>query len=122
MLLTPHLKQLTWLINFGNDALYHERHTTGFVLLEDEINYINNFIELQKMRLDSSVKLEYHSLQNIPALQIAPMLLIPFIENAFKHGVNAEQQSHIKIELSMNEKQIQLLVVNNKVSVQKGHF
>ena len=38
-----------------------------FVLLEDEINYINNFIELQKLRLDRSVKLEYDSPQNIPA-------------------------------------------------------
>ena len=37
-----------------------------FVLLEDEIN-INNFIELQKLRLDRSVKLEYDSPQNIPA-------------------------------------------------------
>jgi sensor histidine kinase YesM len=45
-----------------------------FVLLEDEINYINNFIELQKMRLVRSVKLEYVSLANFSALQIAPML------------------------------------------------
>ena len=90
-----------------------------FVLLEDEINYINNFIELQKIRLDRSVKLEYDSLQNIPSLQIAPMLLIPFIENAFKHGVNSEQKSHIKIETTMNKTQFQLSVVNSKVNVQK---
>jgi len=53
-----------------------------FVLLEDEINYISNFIELQKIRLDRSVRLDYCILKNIPALQIAPMLLISFIENA----------------------------------------
>jgi LytS/YehU family sensor histidine kinase len=90
-----------------------------FVLLEDEINYINNFIELQRLRLDRSVKLEYDTLQNIPDLQIAPMLLIPFIENAFKHGVNSEQKSHIKIELAINKAELQLTVVNNKVNVQK---
>lgn len=90
-----------------------------FVLLEDEMNYINNFIELQKLRLDRSVKLECRKLENIPALQIAPMLLIPFIENAFKHGVNSEQKSHIKIETTMNKSQFQLSVVNNKVNVQK---
>ncbi|NJO25777.1 MAG: histidine kinase [Bacteroidia bacterium] len=90
-----------------------------FVLLEDEINYINNFIELQKLRLDRSVKLEYDCLQTIPALQIAPMLLIPFIENAFKHGVNSEQKSHINIELTINKTELQLSVVNNKVSFQK---
>ena len=90
-----------------------------FVLLEDEINYINNFIELQKVRLDRSVKLEYHSLENAPGLQIAPMLLMPFIENAFKHGVNSEQKSRIKIEISMNNMEIQLNVLNNKVNVQQ---
>ena len=90
-----------------------------FVVLEEEINYVNNFIELQKLRLDRSVKLEYKSVQPIPALQIAPMLLIPFIENAFKHGVNSEQKSHIKIELAINKTELQLSVVNNKVNLQK---
>ena len=90
-----------------------------FVLLEDEINYISNFIELQKLRLDRSVKLEYHILENIPVLHIAPMLLIPFVENAFKHGVNSEQKSHINIEISMDRTEFQLSVVNNKVAVQR---
>jgi len=90
-----------------------------FVLLEDELNYISNFIELQKTRLDRSVKLEYRGLDNVPVLQIAPMMLIPFIENAFKHGVNSEQKSRIKIDIAMNDKAIQLNVVNNKVSVQR---
>lgn len=89
------------------------------VLLEDEITYISNFIELQKIRLDRSVKLEYHILENIPDLRIAPMLLIPFIENAFKHGVNSEQKSHIRIETTMNKTEFQLRVVNNKVNVQR---
>lgn len=90
-----------------------------FVLLEDEINYINNYIELQKLRLDRSVKLEYHCLENIPALQIAPMLLIPLIENAFKHGVNSEQKSHIKIDMTLKKSEFQLNVVNNKVNIQR---
>lgn len=90
-----------------------------FVLLEDEINYINNFIELQKLRLDKSVKLEYYSLEDVPVLRIAPMLLIPFIENAFKHGVNSEQKSHIKIEMTMSKTEFQLRVTNNKVNVQQ---
>lgn len=90
-----------------------------FVLLEDEINYINNYIELQKLRMDRSVKLKYCSLENVPALQIAPMLLIPFIENAFKHGVNSEQKSYIEIELSINKTEFRLNVLNNKVNVQK---
>jgi sensor histidine kinase YesM len=90
-----------------------------FVMLEDEINYINNFIELQRLRLDRRVKLEYSNPSAIPALQIAPMLLIPFIENAFKHGVNSEQKSYIKIEIVINKTEIQLKVINNKVSIQQ---
>lgn len=90
-----------------------------FVWLEDEINYIDNFIELQKLRLDRSVKVNYHSPENIPPVQIAPMLLIPFIENAFKHGVNSEQKSHIEIELSVNKTELELRVTNNKVTVQR---
>lgn len=89
------------------------------VLLEDEINYINNFIELQKLRLDRSVKLEYDRPDDMPPLHIAPMLLIPFIENAFKHGVNSEQKSHIRIEITTNKTAFQLNIVNNKVAVQR---
>lgn len=90
------------------------------VSLEDELNYISNYIELQRLRLDRRVKLEYSSLENIPNLQIAPMLLIPFIENAFKHGVNSEQKSHIKIDIVMTKNELQLSVVNNKVDIQQS--
>lgn len=90
-----------------------------FVWIEDEINYIDNFIELQRLRLDRSIKLEYHRLDIVPAVQIAPMLLIPFIENAFKHGVNSEQKSHIEIELAIDKTAFQLRVANNKVLVQR---
>ena len=90
-----------------------------FVMLEDEVNYISNFIELQKLRLDRSVKLEYHTLENFPPLRIAPMLLIPFVENAFKHGVNSEQKSRIRIEITIDKTEFQLSVVNNKVNVQR---
>lgn len=90
-----------------------------FVLLEDEINYVSNFIELQTLRLDRSVKLEYSRPEEVPALRIAPMLLIPFIENAFKHGVNSEQKSHIRIAITMNKNELQLSVLNNKVDVQQ---
>ncbi len=89
-----------------------------FVSLEDELNYISNFIELQKIRLDKSVKLEFSTLELVPNFQIAPMLLIPFIENAFKHGVNSEQKSHIKVAITMERNELQLSVVNNKVNVQ----
>jgi sensor histidine kinase YesM len=90
-----------------------------FVMLEDETNYNNNYIELQKVRLDNSVKIEYNSMNDFASLQIAPMLLIPFIENAFKHGINPEQESHIKINIALQENKLHMVVLNNKVSTQQ---
>ena len=60
-----------------------------FVPLEKEINYISNYIELQKLRIDSSIKLMYTVTGDISDKKIAPLVLISFIENAFKYGVNA---------------------------------
>lgn len=91
-----------------------------FVPLEDEITYINNYVELQRLRIDKSVRLEYIEPSEIPSLHIAPMLLIPFIENAFKYGVNSEQKSHIKIEISVHNSEFHLSVINNKVKTQRG--
>jgi sensor histidine kinase YesM len=90
-----------------------------FVMLEDEINYNNNYIELQKVRLDKSVKIEYNNAIDVASFKIAPMLLTPFIENAFKHGVNPEEESHIRISLELHDKNLSMVVSNNKVSTQQ---
>lgn len=89
-----------------------------FVPLEEEIRYINNYIDLQKVRLDSSIKLDFSVTGDFAEQQIAPMLIIPFIENAFKHGVNAEEDSNIRISIEIKDENIHLSVVNNKVNVQ----
>lgn len=89
-----------------------------FVYLEDEINYIHNYIDLQKIRLDKNVKISLSMLGDFSELRIAPMLLICFIENAFKHGINSEEESNIKITMATDESIFQLLVVNNKVNTQ----
>jgi len=89
-----------------------------FVPLEEEINYLNNFIELQKLRLERTIKFDYTIDGEFSELQIAPMLLIPFVENAFKHGVNSEQDSNIRINIKANESELHFLVANNKVKTQ----
>ena len=87
------------------------------VPLESEINYITNYIDLQKVRFDNSVKFSFDLEGNFMENQIAPLLLIPFIENAFKHGVNSEQNSNIKITISIKGNVIHLQVFNNKVEI-----
>jgi hypothetical protein len=91
-----------------------------YVSLENEFDYITNFIELQKIRLDENIKLILEIQKCEADLKIAPMLLIPFIENAFKHGVNPEEKSEIKIELSVKSKILYLAISNNIVNHQNS--
>ena len=89
---------------------------SNFVLLEKEINYISSYIELQRMRLASNVQLSYTCEGNIHDKKIAPLVLIPFIENAFKHGVNSEENSNIEIKINVSDTELKLSVKNNCVT------
>lgn len=88
----------------------------NFVLLEKEINYISSYIELQRMRLASNVQLSYLCEGNIHDKKIAPLVLIPLIENAFKHGVNSEENSNIEIRIHVSDTQLKMSVKNNCVT------
>lgn len=89
----------------------------GFVSLEKELSYINDYIELQKLRLDKRIRLSYKVTGMINKQQLAPLTLMPFIENAFKHGVNPDDDSNINILIELDEREIRLTVENNKVKV-----
>lgn len=93
-----------------------------FVSLHKEINYISNYIELQKLRLDKTVKLHYLVNGSIKNQTIAPLVLMPFIENAFKYGVNPEENSDISIEIGIYEAAINLSVKNNMVYVKDDPY
>ena len=87
------------------------------VALETELNYINNYIGLQKARLRDAVNIDYRVDGDANGLQIAPLILFSFIENAFKYGVNPEEDSPIGIHIRISENHLHLLVSNNKVQV-----
>ena len=86
-----------------------------WVSLDQEITYITNYIELQKMRFESSVNISFEVKGDSDGKIIAPLLIIPFVENAFKYGVNAEQNSSIIISISIENSKLHLFVYNNKV-------
>jgi len=90
-----------------------------FVQLEKEINYISDYIELQKLRIDSTIKLSYSVTGDLLDKKIAPLVLISFIENAFKYGVNAEENSEIKIDIDITRAYLHLRVFNKKVKIQQ---
>lgn len=85
------------------------------IALDKELNYIDNFIQLQKTRLGNTVKIKYVSEGNVYGKCITPLILISFIENAFKHGVNPNQDSEIDIKISIEDHFLTLFVSNNKV-------
>lgn len=87
-----------------------------FVPLEKEIDYIKNYIDLQKLRLDDTVSVSFTTEGDIQNKDISPLMLIPFIENAFKHGVNPEENSIIDIFLIVQGKNLLLKVTNALVS------
>ena len=84
------------------------------VSLEKEITYIKNFIELQKLRFDNQdlLKVNLQITNNYKSIFICPMILIPFIENAFKHGLSMEDNNPIDISLSIENKTLNLKVKN----------
>lgn len=87
-----------------------------FVPLEKEINYIKDYIDLQKLRMDDSTKFSFSIIGDPMGKVIAPLLLIPFIENAFKYGLNPEEESEISIAIEINENTL-ILDAKNKMVV-----
>jgi LytS/YehU family sensor histidine kinase len=85
------------------------------IALDKEINYINNYILLQKTRLGNTVSVDYTMEGNSFGKAITPLILISFIENAFKHGVNPNENSEICIRITIINDYLTLFVSNNKV-------
>lgn len=69
------------------------------VPLSNEVDFIHNFIDLQKVRLTDKVELSFSTEGATDELLIAPLLFIPFVENAFKYGVSTKAASNINIEI-----------------------
>jgi len=80
-----------------------------------EIDYLNNYIALQRLRIQSSphIVIETNIQGDGCNHSIAPMLLIPFVENAFKHGISLSHSSYIKINLTCNANNIWFEVHNS---------
>jgi len=87
--------------------------TSEKVLLEKEVEYLRSFIELQELRINQQGYVELMIEGDIENRTIAPMLLIPFVENAFKHG-GKSQTPGITIKLSIDTDKVLFQVINIK--------
>jgi LytS/YehU family sensor histidine kinase len=109
------------------DAIVHlsglMRYVTGdarqpAIPVQDELEYIRHYIALQRFRLGNTTIIHSTVQQQEPApASIAPLILITFIENAFKHGVNPEAASAISVHLNLYKKTLHLSVHNYKVAL-----
>ena len=88
------------------------------VSVENELEYINSYISLQDIRFGKTVEIQKKIIydQKIDRF-IEPMLLIPFIENAFKHGTNVLETPFIKIDIEITAEYIRLFTQNKYSSV-----
>jgi len=82
------------------------------VLLEKEINYIKNYIALQRLRLKNSEAVKLNIKGETRNLKIYPLLLISFIENAFKYGTDYEGNTHIDIKIKVLDNKLIFNVEN----------
>jgi len=93
--------------------LYQESHKQ--VPLEQEVAYLSNYVELQRLRFEEDVSIHFDVEGEATAQVLEPMLLIPFVENAFKHGVGMIEDPLIDIRLIISEKEL-LFSVRNKIA------
>ena len=83
------------------------------VSLKEEILHVKEYIDLEKIRFQDTLKVSFTYTDIAPEIQIAPMLLIPFIENAFKHGNLINGFLHVEIEIALVENQLKFSIKNS---------
>jgi len=88
--------------------------------VEKEISYLKNYVELQKLRKDENYSIEFLSSEEMKNFTLPPLLLVPFVENAFKHVSHfMDKKNVIKIEVGKTGNFFRFNVMNTKDIVQK---
>lgn len=96
-LMEPSLIQLSTLMRY----VLHESNYSR-IPLSREVEYLKNYIELQSLRFGDDLNLIMEITAHTEGFEIEPMLLIPFVENAFKHGLGAGNDARLLIRLNID--------------------
>ena len=91
--------------------LYESEH--GKTNLVNEISFMHHYIDLMKLRLSKKVELKVDLPLSEINLEIPPLLFIPFIENAFKHGISYREKSFIHISMKVKNNKIKFNCINS---------
>ena len=81
--------------------------------LQDEIQFIENYVSLMKIRLSQDVDVKFEKQVKNPHLKVAPLLFISLVENAFKHGVSPTEPSFIHIIMSEDDTRLRVTISNS---------
>ncbi|HBF88529.1 MAG TPA: hypothetical protein DDX39_07800 [Bacteroidales bacterium] len=92
------------------------------VTLSQDIEFMQNYIELMKLRLSNKVELNINFPSKFCEIQFPPLLFVPFIENAFKYGVSYREDSKIKIEMDVTKDDISFLCINTIFKNEDSHI
>ena len=91
------------------------------VPLRKEMIFLDNYIQLMRMRVADQVDISVDIPQAIPDKDIPPLMMITFVENAFKHGVSYQQHSFIDISIQIVDNQLHFRCRNSKVPQGEDH-
>ncbi|WP_306550430.1 sensor histidine kinase [Daejeonella sp.] len=89
------------------------------VELSNEIRYLENYIELQKLRFKDNIYIKFEINGDPLGLMITPLVLISFVENAFKHGIATDSENPISIVLNLSDGKLLFHVSNIKSAMNK---
>jgi two-component system, LytTR family, sensor kinase len=88
--------------------------TADEVSLNKEVKFIQNYIAIEKMRYGEKLEVSVSATVNIDDVKIAPMIILPFVENCFKHGASEElQQSWVTVRVEASESNLIIIKVEN---------
>ena len=91
--------------------------TSEEVQLSKEVKFIRNYIDIEKMRYGDKLDVDLRVTGETGDRKVAPLVILPFVENCFKHGASEDlQQSWVKITIDGSDDQIMIKVENSKSS------
>lgn len=92
-----------------------------YVSLEKEVNYVINYLDLEKLRHGKKINIHFQQTGEIRNQLIAPLLFIPFIENCFKHGVSHQiAEAFVDIKINISGQDVSVEIENSKHAVMPG--
>lgn len=85
--------------------------------VEREVNYLKDYVDLQKLRKDENYTVEFNCSSSVKGFSIEPLLLVPFVENAFKHISHKSENNFVKLSLDRQNGHFYFTVENSKEPV-----